>query len=119
MSGTLVGMNQINFTWQDNSTNETDFVVQMLADDGITWVSIADVAANTTSYSLTNVASGKSYSFRVLAHNDAGYSDPSLSTNVTTPLTDVFSVATVSTTKKTRSSVSGSTASAPTQTAVS
>jgi hypothetical protein len=61
-------------TWTDTSTNETGFLVQRSADGGVTWVQLAQLAANSTSYTDGGVSSGAAYQYRVCAYNAAGSS---------------------------------------------
>ncbi len=70
---------QINLTWNDNSTNETGFLIER-SGDNITFSQIASVTAGTTSYSSTGLSSGTTYYFRVRAYNgigNSGYSNTS------------------------------------------
>ncbi|QLE02216.1 fibronectin type III domain-containing protein [Galbibacter sp. BG1] len=75
--------NQIDLTWNDNSTNENGFSIQQLTDGN--WEALATVSANVSSYSATNLEADKSYSFRVRATNSGGNSNWS---NVASATTD-------------------------------
>ncbi|MCL4264743.1 MAG: hypothetical protein KJ069_16085 [Anaerolineae bacterium] len=65
----------IPLTWQDNSDEETHYVVErhtgML---GTTYEILATLPANTTAYTDTNTISDTVYWYRVYAQNDAGVS---------------------------------------------
>jgi hypothetical protein len=86
LAGTVLSPNSIDLSWHDNSTDETDFQVQILASDGKTWLTMATVTANVTHCTIDGLACGSSYTFRVVAHNDGGYSQQSDPTQVRTPI---------------------------------
>lgn len=65
---------QLTLTWQDNSTNESNFGVERKTGTNGTYAQIALVAANTTSYVDTSVTHGVTYCYRVDAINSAGAS---------------------------------------------
>jgi len=65
---------QLTLTWQDNSTNETNFGVERKTGTGGTYAQIALVSANITSYVDTSVTIGVTYCYRVRAVNSAGAS---------------------------------------------
>ena len=64
--------------WEDNSDNETSFVIEHSL-DGFEWNELVTVDADTTSYMVTQETDGIDpsalNSFRVKAVNDAGASD--------------------------------------------
>ncbi len=71
-------------TWKDNSDNETNFVVER-STDGTTFTQVAQVTANTTTYTDTNLTPNTQYFYRVKAmtgNDSSGYSDVN---SVTTP----------------------------------
>jgi FtsP/CotA-like multicopper oxidase with cupredoxin domain len=74
----------LNLTWDDNSINETEFVVQKSADGGTTWVDVGSVLSpldqpnihGTRSFDDTTFRwDGTTYFYRVVALNTAGYLD--------------------------------------------
>jgi Chitobiase/beta-hexosaminidase C-terminal domain/Family of unknown function (DUF6298)/Putative collagen-binding domain of a collagenase len=65
---------QLTLSWQDNSTNESNFGVERKTGTSGTYAQIALVAANTTSYVDTSVTHGVMYCYRVDAINSAGAS---------------------------------------------
>ena len=76
LSTTVVSASQINLSWQDNSSNETRFVIER-SSDGKLFKTIATIAANVTSYSDVNRPLG-TYTYRVRADNGtytSGYSN--------------------------------------------
>lgn len=56
--------------WADNSNNETAFYVERRG-DGEAWTRIAELPANTTSYTDTNLVPGELNLYRIIAHNEA------------------------------------------------
>jgi titin len=70
-------------TWQDNSTNEAGYSLQR-STDGVHWYTVADLAANTTSYTDNSLIGGKTFYYRVFSYNGAGLSGPSNTFAVTT-----------------------------------
>ena len=59
---------QINLTWQDNSNNETGFIVERSADGSSGWTQVATPPANATSVTDT-VTPGAPYFYRVRTTN--------------------------------------------------
>jgi hypothetical protein len=92
--GTVVSTNRINLTWTDNSNNETRFIVERKQGTG-SFVAIASLSANTTAHADTKVKPTFIYTYRVIASNTSGNSQPS---NQTSPLqtTGTLSCQTVS-----------------------
>jgi hypothetical protein len=78
----------VTLTWNDASENETYFVLER-QENGVAWVSIGTLQANTTSYTdnLGSCDTGRTY--RVRAVNGAGSSAPS---NILTTTTDPCAV---------------------------
>jgi hypothetical protein len=75
---------QLKLTWQDNSTNENGFQIERKLGPNGTYVRIASVAANTTSYLDTKLANGTTYCYRVRAFNASQTSDYTNDTCMTT-----------------------------------
>src|SRR5215467_242307 len=76
---------QLTLTWQDNSTNESNFGVERKTGTSGTYAQIALVAANTTSYVDASVSHGVTYCYRVDAINSAGVSPYSNEACATVP----------------------------------
>ncbi len=75
LHASAVSCNQVNLSWSDNSSNETDFKLEReLYNNGI-WVQIASLAANTQNYSDYTVPENTYCNYRVRAHNADGYSN--------------------------------------------
>ena len=62
--------------WSDNATDETGFALER-STDGVNWAEIARLAVNATTHDDVTVAAATTYSYRVRAFNDAGYSPAS------------------------------------------
>ena len=74
LSAQAVDGDTIQLGWQDNSGNETGFVLEMKADPEAAFAEIATVGANVTSFTAHNLALASIYSFRVKAVNAKGSS---------------------------------------------
>lgn len=59
--------------WRDTATNETQFLVERSTSGG-TYLQVATLGANTTSYGDSGLTSGTTYTYRVRALNNDGYS---------------------------------------------
>jgi hypothetical protein len=75
------GTTTANLFWM-NVANETGYKIERL--NGSTWTSVATVGADVKNYTVTGLSAGQSYSFRVLAVNASGASQPSSTMTVTT-----------------------------------
>ena len=76
-----VSKSRINLSWQDNSTNETGFIVQRRDEYHYSWVELGRTAANSTTFSDSDDAflAATIYQYRVQAINATG---PSVFSNV-------------------------------------
>ena len=72
LTTTVVGYNQVDLTWQDNSNNEDGFRVFRTNSGGSTFYEKANLPASTTSYSDSNVSQNSSYWYHIQAYNSAG-----------------------------------------------
>ena len=73
LTATTVSATQINLAWTDNSSDETNFVVDRKQGTG-SYSVIATLPANTTTYPNTGLAKNTSYTYRVKATNANGSS---------------------------------------------
>jgi titin len=69
---------QISLSWTDNASNEAGFKIERSTDGGTTFVQVATLPANTTSYNVTGLSANTGYMFRVRAYaagGDSAYSN--------------------------------------------
>jgi Concanavalin A-like lectin/glucanases superfamily/Fibronectin type III domain/Lysyl oxidase len=89
LGATAVSTSQINLTWTDNASNETQFEVQRDTTNAFSApVSSTIGSANQTSFSSTGLAAGTQYFYRVRARNsstDSAWSNVANATTQTTP----------------------------------
>jgi hypothetical protein len=74
----------INLAWVDNATDETGFVIQR-STDGVTFMDLATVGADVTTYDDLAVFGNFTYTYQVAAVNDGGTSAFALSNSVLVP----------------------------------
>ncbi|HLP46812.1 MAG TPA: trypsin-like peptidase domain-containing protein [Candidatus Kapabacteria bacterium] len=82
---TAASCSQINLSWSDNSTDETQFNIER-GTDGVNFSQIATVGANVTNYSNTGLTASTTYYYRVRAYNNGGYSGYTNTANAATPV---------------------------------
>lgn len=83
------------FSWVDNSNNETGFKIERSTDNS-TWSQIGTVGANVTSYSATGLSANTTYYFRTRAYNGVGDSAYTSSVSgLTAPAAPVVTVGTI------------------------
>jgi len=75
LSAVAASFSSINLSWTDASNNETGFKIYRSLNNTGPFVSIATVAANTTSYSDQNLEPSKRYYYRVTAVGEYGESE--------------------------------------------
>jgi hypothetical protein len=71
----------INLTWKDQSQNEEGFEIYKSTNMG-SFVSLAKVSAQATTFLDQNFTQGSVYSYRIMAFNSAGFSDFSNSVTI-------------------------------------
>lgn len=74
---------KVNINWEDNSSNESEFCVERSSNGG-SFSEITRLAANVTSFMDESTVENSSYSYRVRAYNNAGYSNYSGVTEIKT-----------------------------------
>ncbi|HAS41564.1 MAG TPA: hypothetical protein DCS93_13875 [Microscillaceae bacterium] len=75
--------NQVNVSWDDNSNNETNFVIETTIDGGTTWAIAATLGANTTSWTDVDPGNQVTRAYRVKATNGVGESSYATSNALT------------------------------------
>ena len=83
LSVTDISTSQIDLTWMDNSSDESGFVIERSM-DGESFVIVAMLGPNATTYSDNDLIAGTAYYYRVYAYNSAGNSGYSNTANATT-----------------------------------
>jgi glucose/arabinose dehydrogenase len=84
LTGVATSGTNVNLAWQDNSADETGFIVQRRTPGG-SWAGLATNPANDTTFSDSTAIAGGTYEYRVLATNGSLDSTPSNVVTVTTP----------------------------------
>jgi YVTN family beta-propeller protein len=81
-----VDEDSVDLEWDDNSWDESGFKIQRRDsdDDDDDFVTIATVEANVTEYTNGGLSDDHSYTYRVLAYNEAGDSDPTDNVSIVT-----------------------------------
>ncbi len=68
----------VSLEWEDNSANETSFIIERLDPGDLLYHQVGTVGANVTSFTDDGLTADTQYSYRVKAHNavgDSGYSN--------------------------------------------
>jgi hypothetical protein len=90
LTALAVSSSQINLAWQDNSSNESGFVVESKTGADGTWSQAGTTAPNLTSYNRSGMVGNVTYYFRVQANGSAGpssYSNEAFATTLGNPPT--------------------------------
>ncbi len=75
-SGVATSAYSVSISWADNSSNESNFYVEMLDPTDNSWNYVGSVGENVTSYEATGLRPDTDHQFRVRAyHNRGAYSD--------------------------------------------
>jgi hypothetical protein len=72
---TPVSSDQVNLTWQDNSTNETGFRIMRRSALGLSFIKVAEVDKDVTSYVDRTLSPSTTYRYKIVAVNGAGMSE--------------------------------------------
>lgn len=75
---------QINLTWTDNSSTETEFILERSTTAGSGFTQIASLGANINHYNDVGLTANTTYYYQIKASNAHGYSAYSNQTNATT-----------------------------------
>jgi autotransporter-associated beta strand protein len=71
---TAITHSQINLTWTDASTNETNFLIEQ-STNGVNFTQIASLGAGVSAYTNSGLSGSTLYYYRVRASNAGGFSD--------------------------------------------
>ena len=86
LTATGTAYDQVQLYWTDNSNNEVGFAIESRLGADLTWYPRGTVNPNITSYLDTGLMPQQTYIYRVRAFSGAGYSNPNISSPVTTML---------------------------------
>ena len=84
LTATATSESSISLAWQDNSTNETGFIVQRRREGSGVWIQVGTTTANVRTFSVGGLFSEATYIFRVQAVNDEESSSFSNEASATT-----------------------------------
>jgi len=77
LQATATSTTSIKLTWTDASDNENGFRIERALSGSTSWTQIAQVAANTSTYTNTGLTCSSTYQYRVFAYDAIGDSMPS------------------------------------------
>jgi fibronectin type 3 domain-containing protein/regulation of enolase protein 1 (concanavalin A-like superfamily) len=86
------GTNGIVLNWQDNASNETYYQLERKVGLGA-WTSLAVISANLTTFTDNSISANTEYSYRIRALGDAGDSNYSNESTLTSPAALAFTSA--------------------------
>ena len=90
LTGTVISLEAVKITWQDNSNNEAGFKVERRQGSG-SWQEAAIRPQDWPQWTDTGLTAGTEYSYRVYAYNSKGNSDYSNEFSITiTPESDLI-----------------------------
>jgi hypothetical protein len=84
LTATPISSSKTRLIWKDNSDNETGFRIERRVGSGA-WTWMANVGANVTTTPSRNLVSGATYSYRIRALNEVGFSAYSNVAKATNP----------------------------------
>jgi alpha-tubulin suppressor-like RCC1 family protein len=77
LNASVISCSQIKLSWNDNSYNETGFIIERKTGSTGTWEAIVTINLNSTSYLDSGLDIGTSYYYRIMSYNAFGNSIPS------------------------------------------
>jgi len=89
LTATAISSTEIDLAWTDNADNETGYRIETSANGTSGWSTVANIAANSVSYSVTGLTVDTLYYYRVFAVNGAGDSTASNVASATTAVTPI------------------------------
>jgi fibronectin type 3 domain-containing protein len=85
LTAVATSASSIQLNWKDNAINEDAYVVERKPGGTNNWQVVANLGANSTSYTDTGLSAGTQYFYQVRASNDVGLSFASPAAMATTP----------------------------------
>lgn len=85
LTATSILDSEANLTWTDNSSNETQFVIERSPNGTTGWKIVGTPDPGTVSFTDTGLSALTTYYYRIRAENGGGASAVSATANVTTP----------------------------------
>ena len=86
LTATTVSNSRINLAWKDSSNNESGFKIERRIGATGTFIEVAQVGANVTSFADTGLVGNRKHFYRIRAYNIAGHSAYSALASATTLL---------------------------------
>ncbi|QTA93465.1 Fibronectin type III domain-containing protein, DUF11 [Desulfonema magnum] len=83
LTATVISATRIRLSWTDNSGSETGFIIER-TDNMSPWVRVTMTGADVTSFTDSTLRCSWQYSYRVLAHNADGDSEPAVIAKIIT-----------------------------------
>lgn len=74
LTATVASVSQINLSWTDNTTYETNYYVERATASGGPYTQVGSLGANVITYSNTGLSVGTTYYYRVRAYDGTNYS---------------------------------------------
>lgn len=70
-TATTLSVTQIQITWTDNATDETNYRIERSLDGSTGWLQIVSLSSNVTTYTNTGLTCGSTYYYRVRAYRSS------------------------------------------------
>jgi hypothetical protein len=68
LTGTAIGWNSIQLTWDDNAIDETRYYLEYSTSGGSTWSNLVNLGANSVTYTHTGLVCNSEYQYRLRAY---------------------------------------------------
>jgi hypothetical protein len=92
LSATTITQTQIGLSWQDNSTDESEFRIERSPDGSSNWTQIGKVGENTESYISAGLSCDSTYFYRVKAYRDSDFQSSDYSNVASSPTAECSSL---------------------------
>jgi N-acetylmuramoyl-L-alanine amidase/Secretion system C-terminal sorting domain/Fibronectin type III domain len=87
LTAEVLSATSVKLQWQDNSTNENNFIIQRSVSNNSNFVLVGNVSENVTTYTDNNLQANTAYFYQVRAENAANVSDFSNQVGIATVIT--------------------------------